>query len=203
MMPLLTSAARTAAPALLLAALAGCCGYGVSCPTYQAPIESAGFALSALNSARSQAVGLNEQTQTDFTPAVAQALAPKFQAFVAASTVWQNDAAAVLRSSAAFSESRNVHELGAVSGAARAYADAVTAAAAEPKNFTTTYTALPSNAIIDRETSSPPIVGAARAFADDIATGTALMQAIAPSVIDSVSQPEREAIAVAVAGAGS
>jgi len=42
------------------AALAGCCGYLVSCPTTQTAFDSAGYGLSSLGNARDQAAGLLE-----------------------------------------------------------------------------------------------------------------------------------------------
>jgi hypothetical protein len=180
------------------AALAGCCGYLVSCPTTQTGFESAGYALASLGSARDQAAGLLETSNAAFRPDVAQPLAARYAAFGDASMVWQKDAAAVLRSSAAFSEQRNNEELAAMSTAARDYALAVESAAGNPQNFAVAYAPLPSNAIIDRETAAPPIVASARSFADDVATGTALMKAIAPSVIDGLAPDVREAVAVAI-----
>ena len=138
------------------------------------------------------------RSNTAFRPDVAQSLAARYAAFGDASMVWQKDAAAVLRSSAAFSEQRNNEELAAMSTAARNYALAVESAAGNPQNFAVTYAPLPSNAVIDRETAAPPIVASARSFADDVATGTALMKAIAPSVIDGLAPDVREAVAVAI-----
>ena len=180
------------------AALAGCCGYLVSCPTTQTAFDSAGYGLSSLGNARDQAAGLLETSTTAFRPDVAQTLAARYAAFGDASLVWQKDAAAVLRSSAAFSEQRNDDELAAMSTAAHAYAGAVEAAAGNPQNFATSYRPLPDNAVIDREPASPPIIAAARSFSDDVATGTALMKAIAPSVIDGLPSDVREALAVAI-----
>jgi len=180
------------------AALAGCCGYLVSCPTTQTAFDSAGYGLSSLGNARDQAAGLLETSTTAFRPDVAQTLAARYAAFGHASLVWQKDAAAVLRSSAAFSEQRNDDELAAMSTAARAFASAVETAAGNPQNFATSYRPLPDNAVIDKETASPPIVAAARSFTEDVATGTALMKAIAPSVIDGLPSNVREALAVAI-----
>jgi len=45
--------------------------------------------------------------------------------------------------------------------------------------------------------------GAARSFTDDVATGTALMKAIAPSVIDGLPSDVREALAVAITNTGA
>ncbi len=184
--------------------LSGCCGYLItSCPTTQGPVESAGYALSSLGSARDQAAGLLETASVTFKPDVAQSLTAPYQAFGAAASVWQKDAAAVLRSSAAFSQQRNDAELAAISDAARSFAGSVESAAKNPQNFAVVDTPLPFNAIIDTETGSPPILGAARSFSDDVATGTALMRAIAPSVIDGLPSESREAIAVAITNTGS
>jgi hypothetical protein len=194
---------RIAFAATLAVGLSGCCGYLVtSCPTTQAPIDSARYALSSMGSARDQANGLLQAADHAFTPAAAAPLADKYQAFGAAATVWQNDAAAVLRSSASFSVARNDSELAAVSTAARAFADSVTAIARNPANFAVLRTPLPQNAIIDDETAAQPVVGAARSFADDVANGTALMMAIAPSVIDYLSPEDRQAAAVAIENTG-
>lgn len=200
----LAATLRIATLAFSASCLAGCCGYLIpDCPSTQGALNSAGMALSALGNARAQAGGLIESSNTAFKPQVAQSFAPKYAAFQAASTVWQNDAAAVLRSQASFSNSRNVSELGAVSSTAKALADAVSAAAHDPQSYQATYAPLPPNAVIDAETANPPIVAAARSFAEDTATGTALMQAIAPSIIDQLSPQEREAIAIGIAGAES
>jgi hypothetical protein len=181
------------------APLAGCCGYLItSCPTTQTSFDSAGYALSSLGNARDQASGLLQAANTAFKPEIAQSFAAQYTAFGSAATVWQNDAAAVLRSSAAFSQERNDAELAAISRAAQSLSESVEAAAKNPQNFSVTYVPLPANAIIDAETGAPPIVAAARAFSDDVATGTALMRAVAPSVIDGLAPGVREAIAVAI-----
>ncbi len=153
------------------AALAGCCGYLVSCPTTQTGFESAGYALASLGSARDQAAGLLETSNTAFRPDVAQSLAARYAAFGDASMVWQKDAAAVLRSSAAFSEQRNNEELAAMSTAARNYALAVESAAGNPQNFAVTYARF-HNAVIDkRDGLASDRRLRARSFADDVAPG--------------------------------